>query len=185
MAVDLKRHMRADMNPIFDIGLRELAAECLTKPFMAIAEIGVYAGESTRIFLETGNVSTMWAVDFWKDNYNLKDAWGVMYPMRDVRAAYFDNIAEFAHIVYTLVMPSKQASMLAPDRGFDFVYIDANHDKGPFTEDVLAWRPKVREGGILAGHDYQGSWPGVIEVVDELLGGPDKVYQDTSWIKRL
>ena len=72
-----------------------------------------------------------------------------------------------------------------PDHSFDLVYIDANHDEEPFRQDLRMWKSKVRDGGILAGHDYQGSWPGVIKVVDEVLGGPDKVYQDTSWIKRL
>lgn len=183
--VDLTRHMRADMNPAFDAGLRELAAECLDKPCMVIAEIGVWAGESTRIFLETGNVQTMWAVDIWEDNYNPKDAWGTMYPMREVRAAFFDNVEEFRGHIFTFVMPSVMAANLAPDGMFDFVYIDANHDPGPFLDDLYAWKRKVKPGGWLAGHDYQGSWPGVIEMVDKFLGGPDMVYQDTSWVKRI
>lgn len=36
----------------------------------------------------------------------------------------------------------------------DFVYIDADHDFGHCLEDMLAWFPKVRHGGIVAGHDY-------------------------------
>lgn len=41
-----------------------------------------------------------------------------------------------------------------PDNSLDFVYIDANHYKGPVIEDIIAWYYKVRPGGIIAGHDY-------------------------------
>lgn len=37
----------------------------------------------------------------------------------------------------------------------DFVYIDADHFYGTVKEDLEAWGPKVKEGGILCGHDYQ------------------------------
>jgi hypothetical protein len=39
------------------------------------------------------------------------------------------------------------------DNTLDFVYIDANHDYEHVLEDILAWYPKVKEGGILAGDD--------------------------------
>lgn len=181
---DITKHMRADMNPIFDAGLRELAAECLA-PGSKMAEIGVYAGESTRIFLETGNVDLLWAVDIWLDNYNTDDLHGMVYPMSMVRQSYFANMEQFRAEVMTFVMPSAAAAWLAPDNYFDLVYIDANHAPDEVEKDISYWRRKVKPGGWLAGHDYQGSWPGVIEVVDRVLGGPDKLYQDTSWVKRL
>lgn len=40
------------------------------------------------------------------------------------------------------------------DRSLDFVYIDANHEAGYVLVDLEAWVPKVRPGGIVAGHDY-------------------------------
>jgi predicted O-methyltransferase YrrM len=40
------------------------------------------------------------------------------------------------------------------DGYFDFIYVDARHDfKGVF-EDLRLWWPKLRKGGIMAGHDY-------------------------------
>lgn len=38
--------------------------------------------------------------------------------------------------------------------GFDFVYIDGDHEYDSVIEDILAWYPLVRSGGIIAGHDY-------------------------------
>jgi len=37
---------------------------------------------------------------------------------------------------------------------FDFVYIDADHSYKACMDDLKAWFPKVRKGGIIAGHDY-------------------------------
>ncbi len=39
------------------------------------------------------------------------------------------------------------------DESLDFVYIDANHEYTYVLHDILAWYPKVRKGGILAGDD--------------------------------
>jgi hypothetical protein len=41
-----------------------------------------------------------------------------------------------------------------PDASLDYVYVDARHDYCGVKEDLEAWWPKLRRGGILAGHDY-------------------------------
>lgn len=73
-------------------------------------------------------------------------------------------------------MTSEEASGDVPDRSLDFVYIDARHDYTSVLEDVSLWYPKVRPGGLLAGHDYvDGLFPegdfGVKRAVDEYLKG--------------
>jgi len=40
------------------------------------------------------------------------------------------------------------------DNTLDFVYIDARHDYTGVLEDLVAWYPKLKDGGILAGHDF-------------------------------
>ncbi len=37
---------------------------------------------------------------------------------------------------------------------FDFIYLDARHDYCAVAEDIKCYWPKVRPGGILAGHDF-------------------------------
>lgn len=37
----------------------------------------------------------------------------------------------------------------------DFVFIDAAHDYESVKKDINAWLPKVKENGIIAGHDYE------------------------------
>jgi len=40
------------------------------------------------------------------------------------------------------------------DGELDFVYIDANHDFPNFINDLHEWSKKVKEGGIISGHDF-------------------------------
>lgn len=49
---------------------------------------------------------------------------------------------------------SVNASKQFEDEYFDYVYIDADHSEQAVWEDISAWWPKVRSGGIIAGHDY-------------------------------
>lgn len=49
---------------------------------------------------------------------------------------------------------STEAAARIPDASLDFVYIDARHDYESMLEDLAAWFPKVRPGGIFGGHDY-------------------------------
>jgi hypothetical protein len=45
----------------------------------------------------------------------------------------------------------------------------------------LNWLPKVKTGGIIAGHDFQDAFPGTMQAVRELLGEPEILGKDTSW----
>ena len=36
----------------------------------------------------------------------------------------------------------------------DLVYIDADHGYQAVKDDIKAWMPKIRKGGIICGHDY-------------------------------
>lgn len=41
-----------------------------------------------------------------------------------------------------------------PDESLSFVYIDARHTESDVLADIKAWLPKVRHGGVCAGHDW-------------------------------
>jgi hypothetical protein len=47
------------------------------------------------------------------------------------------------------------------------VFIDAAHDYDNVKADILAWYPKCK--GVIAGHDYFLTYPGVMNAVDELF----------------
>ena len=41
-----------------------------------------------------------------------------------------------------------------PEGYFDFIYIDGDHSYKGAKSDLINYFPKVRQGGIIAGHDY-------------------------------
>ena len=62
----------------------------------------------------------------------------------------------------------------------DFCFIDGSHEYEDVKKDILAYLPKVKKGGILAGHVYDRIWQGVINAVDEILGKVE--VMNGSWI---
>ncbi len=76
-----------------------------------------------------------------------------------------------------LEMRSVAGSKVFKDNSIDLVYIDAAHDFKSVTEDIEAWYPKVKSGGILAGHDFQTR-------IDDGYWGPIEVEEAvTRWAK--
>ena len=65
------------------------------------------------------------------------------------------------------------------DGSLDFVYIDAMHEFDSVIMDIILWEPKVRNGGMVAGHDYApASWcNGVIDAVQMYT----KVHKIDKW----
>jgi hypothetical protein len=55
------------------------------------------------------------------------------------------------------------------------VYIDASHFYKDVLKNIEEWLPRVRQGGIIGGHDYGSNrHAGVKQAVDERFGA-DKI----------
>ena len=76
---------------------------------------------------------------------------------------------------------SAAAAALHADASLAFVFIDAAHDYDSVIRDVRAWLPKVRPGGLLAGHDIE-SEP-VRRAIAELL--PEASITGPVWFYRV
>jgi len=75
---------------------------------------------------------------------------------------------------------SSNAAKLYEDNSLDFVFIDAGHEYEFVHADILAWMPKIKSGGWIAGHDYPRA-PGVKQAVDELI--KEFNTSNACWIK--
>ena len=94
----------------------------------------------------------------------------------------FDNrMAEYAkgNWFKKIKMKSEDAAQLIPDNSVDFVYIDGDHRKPQVMKDIMLYLPKIKQSGYIAGHDYCDV---VKEAVNEILGEPLKVFEDSSWV---
>jgi len=56
------------------------------------------------------------------------------------------------------------------------VFIDGNHSYGHVRADIAAWRPKLKPGGLLCGHDFhmEGVRRAVTEACPDVQGGRDE-----------
>ena len=124
-------------------------------------EVGSWMGQS----------ACYMAVEIINSNKNIKfdcvDKWGPGGPARYKR--FLKNTKSVQSIVNPIRLTSTEASNLYADNSLDFVFIDANHSYEFIKDDIKHWYPKVKKGGILAGHDYWSDWPGVIQAVDEFI----------------
>ena len=152
-------------------GLRELVSTLPDGP-LTMVEVGSWCGESAAIFAESGKFSRIVCVDPWEN-----------LPAEE---AAFDAVAaQYPCILKWKTYSLRAARLLEKAMGMaqvDLCYVDARHSYGHVKADIQAWLPRVRPGGIIAGHDYNWSHPGVIRAVDELLGIPHHVFRDASWM---
>lgn len=132
-----------------DFSRNELASLMNEAGFRYGAEVGVRKGNYSRILCENIPGLKILCVDPY-----------IPYRGRKPDQAKMDAI--FAHAQENLkdfnATFIRKTSMDAvhdiKDGSLDFVYIDAMHEFDPVMLDIIHWTPKVRIGGIVAGHDY-------------------------------
>lgn len=142
-------------------------------------EVGSWQGKST-IYLATqlramGKRFRLDAVDTWDGG---RDA--ALHPKiaelggADALFNRFQNNvrrADFADYILPVRMDSVAAANQYADESLDVVYLDGGHDYEQVRADLHAWYPKVKSGGIIAGHDFVFEHPvsreGVVRAVLE------------------
>ncbi len=138
-----------------------------------LVEVGSLLGRSACYLGEklqaAGTKATLLCVDTWPGVYSWTDD-----PTMKLEApfeTFYANVRQsgLLDIVVPLRLKSVRAAALIKD-GLDFVFIDAAHDYQSVLDDIRVWLPKVRSGGILSGHDYSDTFPGVVQSVREVLG---------------
>jgi hypothetical protein len=177
--------MRTD--PAQRNGLLELCDQCLklcgVRGVSKVAEIGSYAGESTMIMAGKFASAQLWAIDPWGSGYCC-DKGELSYNEEPtaVESRFDENTASIKNRLTKFKGKSLDAAVRIPDGSLDVVYIDGCHEYACVVDDIKAWLPKVRPGGVLCGHDYGEQCLDVIRAVDDALGKPEKVFQDSSWL---
>ena len=121
------------------------------------AEIGVLRGQFSEILLDRWRGEKLYCVDPWtefpRDEY--WDNKNVAQAEHDrLFAETVQRLQRFGPRAEILRQTSREAARGFPDAELDFVFLDAQHHYEAVREDLEAWHPKIRPGGILSGHDY-------------------------------
>lgn len=82
--------------------------------------------------------------------------------------------------IQTLEMYTATAAEEFEDRSVDLVFIDADRSYEGVLRDIEAWLPKVRQGGVISGHDY-GNYSGVTGAVDKVFRSRVNEEDDYVW----
>lgn len=132
---------------IFKIN-RRMMARCLADlGYTYGAEIGVARGDHSELLLKTIPGLTLHCIDAWEQDSKWPNNW---YEEARERLRHYEG--SVIHRLY-----STEAAEDFEDGSLDFCYIDADHYFKSIADDLCAWFPKVRPGGILFGHDFHRS----------------------------
>lgn len=163
------------------------------KPGAVGAEVGVYLGAMSAALFKRIKGLRLYMVDRWKPYSKDERARSPQTRIAKIKEAHeWQRIRRAAKNAVRpfkgakiMVMDSLEAAAKIGDASLDFVFIDGDHSYEGVARDIKAWKPKVKPGGWLMGHDY-GNKPdgGVRRAVDE-LGVKVELDCDHVWAVRL
>lgn len=124
------------------------------KGFKIGAEIGVQAGINAFEMFRHIHGLKLYLVDPWEN-----------------KRAYRRTIKRVSPYNAVIIRKkSEDAIHDIPDRSLCYVYFDGDHTYNGLTLDMILWEQKVKDGGIISGHDYRrGSTFGVKAAVDNYV----------------
>lgn len=151
----------ADRIEIPNVGRDDLAILLHELDFKTGAEIGVERGYYSEVLVKANPQMKIFGVDPWESLETCKDN----APKRrtenhrsQARINMFYEEARARLAPYPNYEIMKEYSIDAvkrfEDGSLDFVYIDANHEYSFVMDDMSMWSRKIRQGGIVSGHDY-------------------------------
>lgn len=139
-------------------------------------ELGVARGAFSDHLLSHAPIRRLWSIDAWAGDrgHDLAEC-----------AAATQRLARFGERSLVLRARFDEALALFPDGSLDFIYIDGYaHTGNEAGRTLLDWWPKLKPGGLFAGHDYAPEWPRNVAAVDrfrEVAGiGEERFWTTTE-----
>jgi hypothetical protein len=118
-------------------------------------EIGSYKGRSATAIasklMQSGGHLT--CIDVWHENFDI----------------FQENMRQLNSFPSILKADSLEAAEHFSAQSLDFVFLDSSHEYSPTLAEIIFWSPKLKETGILCGHDYgHPDFPGVAKALSDL-----------------
>lgn len=131
------------------------------KPLVGV-EIGVLGAENAESILKTLNMEKLYLIDPYRPymEHQAGNWHGLIDPRNKIDEAK-KRLDPWMDKIHPLFTTSDRAVNSIPD-GLDFVYIDGLHEYEQVGRDIRNYWLKVREMGILGGHDFAPDCLGVM-----------------------
>lgn len=166
--------------------LFELASKL--PPSSTLVEIGTGAGRVTAVLAEAiaGKGSVLHTID----NYSQHEKYDIYGPWTAENAKkWMQRLNVGGHVRH--IEGDSVAVAKTFTASVDFIYFDGGHRYQEVCADLVAWLPRVKYGGIIAGHDFDFNCDdgrNVIKAVfDKLMKFPDKamtVRERCWWLEK-
>jgi len=155
-----------------DYDVRASIQQLSTERPLVGAEIGVHEGYNAYSILNHLNIKKLYLIDPYVP-YDWSQTAGE-YGSKEAEDKAKKLLEPFHNKIEWLKMSSDKAVNFIPDNHLDFVYIDGDHTHKQGKSDILNWHLKVKNGGMVAGHDFFIG--GIRQAILELYGS----YFDTG-----
>jgi len=154
-----------------------------------IVEVGSYLGRSACFLgeevVKSGKKITILCVDLWPPTYKNPDNESITIWHESTFETFYANVRQ-SHLT-KIIIPIRASSLHAASfvrNNLASVFIDADHSYEGCLADIKAWLPKVKKGGLLCGHDFSDTFPGVPKAVREMFGNQAQVFGQT-WVYKV
>lgn len=136
------------------ITTREKLLEILPKNGV-VAELGVDEGGFSNLILSINKPKKLHLIDFWGSRRYSQN------KRRKVEDRFRKEI-ENKTVEINLGLSTEVVTSFKDDY-FDWIYIDTSHSYEVTIKELALYSKKVKEGGVIAGHDYiLGNWNGLV-----------------------
>jgi predicted O-methyltransferase YrrM len=133
-------------------------------------ELGVARGDYSNVLLKKSSLDKLYCVDKWNDHHDEKE-----------KIFVADRFKKFGDRVEILHSHFDDALKRFADETFDFIYIDGYAHTGQESGKTLEeWYPKLKPGGLFAGHDYDDRWPLTKKEVNKFFTKINKKFMVTT-----
>lgn len=160
-------YKRKESNPINRPSLQKLVG----RKDLIGAEIGVYKGDNALNILNNLDIKKLYLIDPYTTYDDLEIVNGTSKSeLLAARKTAHEVLRQFGDKVVFIEDKSSNAVDRIREQ-LDFVYIDGNHRYKYVLEDINLYYPLVKEGGLIAGHDFDESSNenGVVQAVNEFF----------------
>lgn len=157
---------------MYRIDKKDIAAQSLIHamnlilPINAVGlEIGTHIATTTCGLVQNcQHIKTLYTVDSWKPytDYLKPQCDGEPNYVVDEKQIEYFKLVAYHHIKFSgvqekivvLEMDSNEALNHFQDNSLDFIFLDAQLTKKQMENDLKLWYPKLKTGGLFAGHDW-------------------------------